>query len=139
MEAPILVDTDIMVDFLRGHPKAIALVRVHSARIILSSIVAAELYAGVKGADELRTLDDLIALFRVIPVSREIARTGGLYRRDYGKSHGVGLADAIVAATADTENADLMTLNPKHYPMYKGLRPAYAKAPEGQPSVPGDA
>ena len=139
MEAPILLDTDVMVDFLRGHPKAIALVRMHSTRIILSTVVAAELYAGVKGDEELSTLDDLIALFRVIPVSREIARAGGLYRRDYGKSHGVGLADAIVAATADIEEADLKTLNTRHYPMFKGLRPAYTKGSEGQPSVPGDA
>jgi predicted nucleic acid-binding protein len=138
MEAPILVDTDIMVDFLRGYPKAVALVRMHSTRIILPSIVAAELYAGVKGDEELSTLDDLIALFRIIPASREIARAGGLYRRDYGRSHGVGLADAIVAATANVEEADLKTLNTKHYPMFKRLRPAYVKALEGQPSVAGD-
>ena len=127
MEAPVLVDTDIMVDFLRGHPKAVALVRTRSPRIILPAIVAAELYAGVKGDEELAILDGLVALFRVIPVSREIARAGGLYRRDYGKSHGVGLADAMVAATADAENADLKTLNVRHYPMFKGLRPAYTK------------
>jgi len=138
MDAPILLDTDIMVDFLRGHPKAIALVRMHSTRIILPSIVAAELYAGVKGDEELKTLDSLIALFRVVAVSREIARAGGLYRRDYGKSHGVGLADAIVAATADVENADLKTLNTRHYPMFKGLRPPYTKGAESQPSSPGD-
>jgi predicted nucleic acid-binding protein len=93
----------------------------------------------VKGDEELRTLDNLIALFRVIPASREIARAGGLYRRDYGKSHGVGLADAIVAATADVEKADLKTRSTKHYPMFKSLRPAYKKASEGQPSVAGDA
>lgn len=130
METPILLDTDIMVDFLRGHSEAIALVRTHSARIILPAIVVAELYAGAKGDEELSTLDSLIALFRVVPVSREIARTGGLYRRDYGKSHGVGLADAIVAATANVEDADLKTLNTRHYPMFKGLRPAYTKASE---------
>jgi len=52
---------------------------------------------------------------------------GGLYKRDYGKSHGVGLADAILTATAEAENAELKTLNTKHYPMLKGLRPAYKK------------
>jgi predicted nucleic acid-binding protein len=140
MEAHILVDTDIMVDFLRGYPKAVALVRMQSTRIILPSIVAAELYAGVKGDEELSTLDDLIALFRIIPVSREIARAGGLYRRDYGRSHGVGLADAIVAATADVEDADLKTLNTRHYPMFKSLRPAYVKPLEGlQLDSPGQA
>jgi predicted nucleic acid-binding protein len=130
METPVLLDTDIMVDFLRGRSEANALVRMHSARIILPAIVVAELYAGVKGDEELSTLDSLIALFRVVPVSREIARIGGLYRRDYGKSHGVGLADAIVAATANVEGADLKTLNKRHYPMFKGLRPAYAQTSE---------
>jgi len=127
MTKPVLVDADVMVDFLRGQPKAVALVQALSARIILSSIVVAELYAGVRGAEELNTLDSLISLFRVVPVSPQIARAGGLYKKDYAKSHGVGLADAIIAATAVAENADLQTLNTKHYPVLKGLKPAYGK------------
>ncbi len=123
----LLIDTDVMIDFLRGHPKAVALVKKHSSRIILSSIVTAELYAGVRGDEELDTLDNLVSLFRVIPVSPSLARAGGLNRRDYSKAHGVGLADAIVAATCEAENAELKTLNIKHYPMIKGLRPAYTK------------
>ena len=127
MPKPVLIDTDVMIDFLRGHPKAVALVKEHSSRIILSSIVAAELYAGVRGDEELDTLDNLMSLFRVVPVALSLARTGGLHKRDYFKAHGVGLADAIVAATAESEDADLKTLNIKHYPMIKGLKPAYAK------------
>jgi predicted nucleic acid-binding protein len=127
MAKHVLVDTDVMVDFLRGHPKAVALIQAQSARIILSSIVAAELYAGVRGDEELSTLDGLLQLFRIVPVSTELARAAGLYRRDYAKSHGVGLSDAIIAATAQAENADLITLNTRHYPMIKGLMPAYAK------------
>ncbi|MBI2882707.1 MAG: type II toxin-antitoxin system VapC family toxin [Candidatus Methylomirabilis oxyfera] len=138
MRKPVLVDTDVMVDFLRGNPKAVALVQTHSAWLILSSIVAAELYAGVRGDEEMSKLDSLISLFRVVPVSIELARAGGLHRKHYSKSHGVGLADAIIAATAEAENADLKTLNTKHYPMIKGLKPAYTKTSEGQPSIPGD-
>lgn len=127
MQKPILADTDILVDFLRGFDKAVDFVSAHSDRIILSSIVVAELYAGVKVKSELATLDRFVSLFRVVPVTAEIAKAGGLYKRDYGKSHGVGLADAILAATADAENAELKTLNTKHYPMLKGLEPAYLK------------
>ncbi len=127
MHRPILPDTDVFVDFFRGHSKAVAFVKAHSSRIILSSIVVAELYAGVKGDTEKAVLDNFVSLFRVVPVSGEIAKTGGLYKRDYGKSHGVGLADAMLAATAEAENAELKTLNIKHYPMIKGLRPAYKK------------
>ncbi|MCD4775556.1 MAG: type II toxin-antitoxin system VapC family toxin [Candidatus Aegiribacteria sp.] len=127
MSGPVLVDTDVIVDFLRGHPKAVALVNAHSVRIILSSIVTAELYAGVKGDKELGTLDSFISLFRVVPVSAAIARNGGLYRKAFTRSHGIGLADAIIAATAEAECADLITLNIKHFPMFEGLKPAYTK------------
>ena len=127
MAGPILLDTDVLVDFLRGHNKAVAFVNTHSARIILSSIVVAELYAGVKEDTEQVALQNFISLFRVVPVNAEIGKAGGLYKRDYGKSHGVGLADAILAATAAAENAELKTLNTKHYPMLKGLKPAYQK------------
>lgn len=127
MVRPILLDTDVLVDFFRGHLKAEAFINTYHARIILSSIVVAELYAGVKGDAEQATLQEFVSLFRVIPVSDEIGKAGGLYKRDYGRSHGVGLADAILAATAKIENAELKTLNTKHYPMLKNLNPAYLK------------
>ena len=102
-------------------------VNTHSARIIVSSIVVAELYAGVRGDDERAVLDNFVSLFRVVPVDTEIAKAGGLYKRDFGKSHGIGLADAILTATAEAGNAELKTLTTKHYPKLKGLRPAYKK------------
>ncbi|MFO7559580.1 MAG: type II toxin-antitoxin system VapC family toxin [Desulfobacterales bacterium] len=94
---------------------------------MLSSIVVAELFAGVKEGSEQTVLESFISLFRVIPVTSEIATVGGFFKRDYGKSHGVGLADAIIAATSQVENAELKTLNPKHYPMIIKLIPAYKK------------
>ncbi len=127
MAGSILLDTDVLVDFFRGQSKAVAFVNAQSARIILSSIVVAELYAGVKGNAEQAALEDFVSLFRVVPVSAKIAKAGGLYKRDYSKSHGVGLADTILAATAEAEDAKLKTLYTKHYPMLKGLRPAYKK------------
>lgn len=127
MPNAILVDTDVLIDFLRGNDKAISFIDELSPHIVLSPIVVAELYAGVKGTDELTALDNFVSLFRVVPIDSEIAKAGGLYKRDFGKSHGVGLADAILAATADKENAELKTLNVKHYPMIKRLKPAYKK------------
>lgn len=130
MSKPILVDTDVLIDFLRGHEQAVSFVNLESDRIILSSIVVAELYAGVRGGEgdaEQTTLEGFLSLFRVVHVTAAIARLGGLYKRDYGKSHGISLADAVVAATATLENAELKTLNVKHYPMFNALEPAYRK------------
>ena len=127
MKKLILVDTDVMIDFLRGNPKAALIIKKYSNNIILSSIIIAELYAGVRGDKELQILDDLTSIFRVIPISSTLARVGGLYKNQYTKSHGIGLADAIIAATVKSENAVLKTLNVKHYPMIKNLAPAYIK------------
>ncbi len=127
MKPSIIFDTDVLIDFLRGYKKAVKLVNNNPSRMIFSSIVVAELYAGVKGNSERSVLDDLISMFHVIPVTTEIAVAGGLYKREYGKSHGVGLADAILAASVQSENAEMATLNTKHYPMIKNLKPAYKK------------
>lgn len=127
MTKSILLDTDVLVDFFRGHVKAVAFINDTSDRIILSAIVVAELFAGVKGSAEQVTLEEFVSLFHVVPLNAEIAKAGGLYKSKFGKSHGVGLADAILAATVEAENAELKTLNTKHYPMLKGLTPAYKK------------
>ncbi|NVM22772.1 MAG: hypothetical protein HWN68_13445 [Desulfobacterales bacterium] len=69
----------------------------------------------------------IVSLFPVVPITPEIAKAGGLLKHDYHRSHGVGLAGALMAATAVAENAELKTLNTKHYPMFRGLKPPYLK------------
>ena len=71
MPRSILLDTDILVDFFRGHSKAVSFVKGNSTRIILSSIIVGDLYAGVKGDAEQVTLESFISLFRVIPVGND--------------------------------------------------------------------
>ncbi len=127
MARPILLDTDVLIDFFRGYNKAVVFINAHWDWIILSSIVIAELYAGVREKDEQEVLENFISVFPVIPVSVNIAKSGGLIKQEYGNSHGVGLADALIAATAESEKAELKTLNVKRYPMLKGLSPAYKK------------
>ncbi len=127
MKKKLLIDTDIIIDFLRGFDRAVRYIKSHSEEIVLSVITVAELYAGVKGNDEHEELDDLIALFPILQITTEVARIGGLYKREYFKSHGVGLADGLIAASAEIHDAVLKTLNIKHYPMIKGLKPPYFK------------
>ena len=122
-----LVDTDVLIDFLRGHSTAVSFIKKNTVNSILSCIVVAELYAGVRGEKELQVLDEFLSLFRIAPFTTEIAKAGGLYKMKYWKSHGVGLSDAVIAATAEAEGAVVKTLNVKHYPMFKGLKPAYRK------------
>jgi predicted nucleic acid-binding protein len=127
MSKRLLVDTDILVDFLRGYNQAVQFVTTHVTEMALSAITVAELYAGSKGAGELEQLDEFIGLFEILPATREVAREGGRYKNHYHKSHGIGLADGIIAATAVLHDLDLKTLNTKHYPMLEGVIPPYLK------------
>ena len=66
-------------------------------------------------------LDNLMQYFPVIPLNDEAAVKGGLYRRQYGKSHGVGIVDALLAASAENSNLILATRNVKHFPMIENV------------------
>jgi predicted nucleic acid-binding protein len=46
-----------------------------------------------------------------------VAQLGGLYRREYRASHGTGIADALIAATAEDSGAGLVSFNRRHFPM----------------------
>lgn len=127
MANKFLLDTDVLIDYLRGNDKAVNYLKTHSRQIILSAVSVAELYAGVRDGEERKGLDEFVGLFPIFPVTVETARVGGLYKRDYFKSHRIGLADAFIAAAAKTNNADIKTLNTKHFPMFKDLKPPYQK------------
>lgn len=115
----LLIDTDVLIDHLRGRPAATRFLKSCLAsgdRILCSVITHAELLAGMRASEE----DDtraLLALFVPVEVSANVAEVAAAYRRQYGKSHGVLLPDALVAATARVHEARLYSTNVKHYPM----------------------
>lgn len=120
MSERFLIDTDIMIDFFRERSGSVNFLRNAPIPVYLSVISIGELYAGVRDGRERGILEKTLAAFDILPVDFETAKKGGLFRRDYGKSHGVGLADALIAATAVTHGLTLVTLNKKHYPMMSG-------------------
>jgi predicted nucleic acid-binding protein len=120
----LLIDTTILVDYLRGLEEAAAVLEQRQMSLLLSTVVVAELYAGVRDSER-EQLATALSAFRVCPVTEEIARRGGLMKRDYGPSHGTGLADALIAATAQDTEATLVTLNERHFPMLGDIRVPY--------------
>jgi len=117
MTPRLLLDTNVLIDCLRGRIEALVYLRTRSESILISAVTVAEVFAGLREGEERREVEHFLALLEIIPVDTAIARKGGLYRRDYGPSHGVGLADALIAATAELHQARLVTLNTRHFPM----------------------
>ena len=123
----LLIDTDVLIDYLRDRAEAVSYLESLTESLLISVITMAELYAGVREGAERTKLDEFVQAFEVVPVDREVAIEGGLYRRDYMKSHNVGLADALIAATAELRQAALVTLNSKHFPMLANVIVPYQK------------
>ena len=128
MPTAFLIDTDVLIDYLRDETIAVSYLESLSPPLLISAISVAELYAGVREGDERFALNEFLNAFEIVPVDEDIAVAGGLYRRGYAKSHGTGLNDALIAATATLRNATLVTLNRKHFPMPLSLTVPYQKA-----------
>ncbi len=111
--ADFLVDTDVLVDHLRG---ATELRPRKNDRLAYSVITRAELFAGGPDAEEEvgHLLDGLVEL----PVTRVVAESAGRIRR----TRGVRLPDALIAATAIENGLSLMTRNRKDYERIPKLR-----------------
>ena len=123
----LMIDTDVIIDYLRGQVDAVSYIEGLANPLLISVITVAELYSGVREGEERKALDSFISVFELVPVTESIAVKGGLYRRDYRKSHNVGLADAIIAASAEAKGAIVVTLNDKHFPMLASVRVPYTK------------
>ncbi len=128
----MLFDTDVLIEYLRGKDEAKAYIDNIRDVIYMSSITMAELYAGVRKGNESKKLDIFIETFEVISLNKNIAKVGGLYRNQYKPSHGTGLADALIAATAKEIGAQVITFNTKHFPMLNNVVNPYVRYPKWQ-------
>lgn len=127
MAERLLLDTDVLVEYLRGRQRAIEYLEGLSSDPSISVISVAELFTGVKGDEEERVLKQFLLVFSILPVNEKIARLGGLYRREYRPSHGTGSADALIAATAEEDGASLVTFNRRHFPMVSEVMVPYER------------
>ncbi|MFZ0887878.1 MAG: type II toxin-antitoxin system VapC family toxin [Candidatus Binataceae bacterium] len=123
----LLIDTDVLIDFLRGEPKALAFLKAARALLRVSCLTLTELYVGVQDDAEREALAALEALLEPVEVDRDIAVRAGLFRRDYGRSHGTGVIDAVIAASALATQSRLVTLNARHFPMLREVIVPYRK------------
>lgn len=120
-----MIDTNILVDALRLKKEAITYLKTLGDRNSVAAVTVTELFAGIRSEKQNKNLTTLLDALIVLTFSRGHAELAGDFIRQYGKSHSVTLADAAIAATAEIHKLELITLNHKHFPMFKGLRKPY--------------
>lgn len=108
----ILVDSDVLVDHLRGHRRLVA----GSDDLHVSAVSRAELFSG-RGAEE-RRIRRLLEPMTDVPVDAGIAERAGRLRRGTRRR----LPDALIAATAIEHRLTLVTRNVRDFEGIRGLK-----------------
>lgn len=118
----ILLDTDVLVDCLRGLPPADRWLRESSGRVFgIPGIVAMELVAGCRDKADLRRVQAFIYRFNVVwPKASDFERGFGLLV-EHRLEFGVDAPDCIIAAMASERGIPLYTFNTKHYQAFPEL------------------
>jgi hypothetical protein len=124
----LLLDTSVLIDHLRGHRPAVALLSAAAERrdeLWSVTVVRTEILAGMRPRERTAT-HALLAALRWQDVTVELADRAGEHAARHLRSHpGVDTVDYLIAAAAELLEARLQTLNVKHFPMFPHLAPAY--------------
>ncbi len=111
----ILLDTNILIDILKGNQKTIEKVQNFDTTLSISSISVMELYYGAINKAELNKLEKFVSLFNVIHLSENISTYATKLVKTYAKSHSLDIPDSLIASTSLVNNYKLFTYNLKDF------------------------
>lgn len=114
---PVIVDTDILIDVGRNVDKAVSFLDKIEKEFtpIISVVTQMELIVGCRNKKELNALDKFVGRFDVESIDESITGKAVALLHKYRLSHGLLIADALIAATAIIKGASLATKNRGDY------------------------
>jgi hypothetical protein len=118
----MLIDTDVLIWYMRGNEKAYQLVE-NSNNFFISVVTYMELVQGMRNKKELNQLRKALHAWnaQILYISEEISAKAMFYTEQYFLSHSMQLADALIGATAIAYGFPVLTGNDKHYKAMKDL------------------
>ncbi len=118
----MIFDTDVVVWALRGNLKAAHAIN-DAANRALSIVSLMELLQGARSKLEARQIQQFLRQlrFRVLPLSEPIGSAAAAVISQHALTHGIQVADALIAASALEWDDSLCTGNIKHFRPIRGL------------------
>lgn len=119
----LLIDTDILIDAAREDKNAKQFIATaeKAGDVGISAITQMELLAGARNKDELREIAKFIRRFTIINLDEDICNVAVLLLTTYRLRFGLGIADALIAATAKARDLVFATRNRKDFQFIEGL------------------
>ena len=118
-----IVDTDILIDAGRGDADAVAcLQRIEQqSSLAASDVTQMELIVGCLNKTELHDLELFLRRFQVLKITDQISDKAVDLLKQYRLSHGLLIADALIAATALEHGEPFITKNQRDFRFITGL------------------
>ncbi|MCD6186774.1 MAG: type II toxin-antitoxin system VapC family toxin [Desulfuromusa sp.] len=119
----MIVDTDVLIWYLKGNEKAYQIIE-NSNGFFISVVTYMELVQGMRNKQELNTLRKALHIWnaKILYISEEISAKAMFYVEQHFLSHSIQLADALIGATAISHGIPVLTANDKHYKVMKDLQ-----------------
>ena len=111
----ILLDTNILIEILKGNSQTKKEIASLQAPFSISSITAMELMVGARNKQEVKKLQQFIQLFDQIHLNETISAKALQLITDYAKSHALDIPDALIAASVIEHHGSLFTYNRKDF------------------------
>ena len=119
----ILLDTDVMIDVLRGHDPAVNWLKgMQDQEIGLPGLVAMELLQGCQNVREQKQLEKRLTFFPLFWAGPEDCLRALKNFCAFRLSDQLGLLDTLIAETTVGLGAVLATFNIKHYRVLVNLK-----------------
>jgi len=119
----ILIDTDILIDTSRRVNEAVLCLQQleQQATLSISVITEMELVIGCRNKKELQILERFLSRFEILDLDKQVSDLALKLLKQYRLSHGLLIADALIASTAIAFNIRLITKNQRDYRFIAGL------------------
>jgi predicted nucleic acid-binding protein len=118
----MLVDTDVLIWYLKGNENAYQVIE-NASNFFISVVTYMELVQGMRNKKELNNLRKALHIWnaKILYISEEISAKAMFYVEQHFLSHSMQLADALIGATAIAYGNPVLTGNDKHYKVLKDL------------------
>ena len=119
----MLIDTDIIIWYMRDNPNAVDLLNSNKG-FLISVVSYMELVQGMRNKREFKALKTALTIWKskLLQIDEAISTKAMFYVEQYFLSHSIRLADALIASTAVLNQIPLITSDLKHFSVFKELK-----------------
>jgi len=119
-----IVDTDILIDAGRGMSDAVTCLQKLESQstLAVSAITQMELFIGCRNKSELQQAEKFLKRFVLLKLTEQISDRATDLLKQYRLSHGLLIADALIASAALTFDVEFISKNQRDYQFIVGLK-----------------